>query len=494
MTQLDAAVSLHEPQRQSVMAIFFLALRTVRQVGLVQIAIALGFLLSRSPSIALLLVVIPLVGLALFGVAALRWWRYTFCIVDDELHVRRGVVALQTLSVPLDRVQSVSLEQKLIHRPFGLVQVSLETAGTDVAEFTIDAVERRVADALQRAAADHQRKPLARTDTAQFSNGQEQPPPPARPDRVILRHRPGRIAAIALTQMPLTGFAVVAPLIAVADDLGDLVPFGLPSLDDSAIGAWLVWAIPLALLAVVLVSVVLNLVRVILVDWNLTVTSTASGLRRDAGLLSTTSIASSIPRVQRIATKQGVLERLIGLHTVVLHTIGAGNFVIPGCDNNQMEEIRSLALEGSPGISSPSRTVSKQVVFKEVRNTSIVATVVVLALAAPLGWWAPLVFTIIPVVWLTVRRGARLRRWDLSHDAAANRHELLGWSKEDLLLRKVNGTRVSQTLFERKRGLATVTLKTADGSMSIGMITLIEAQAVRDRALYTAETERRSWM
>jgi len=58
----------------------------------------------------------------------------------------------------------------------------------------------------------------------------------------------------------------------------------------------------------------------------------------------------------------------------------------------------------------------------------------------------------------------------------------------------VNGTRVSQTLFERKRGLATVTLKTADGSMSIGMISLTEAQAVRDRALYTAETERRSWM
>lgn len=494
MTQPAPTVSLHEPRRQSVMAVFFLALRMVRQIGLVQLAIALGFLLSRSPSIALLLVVIPLLGLALFGVAALRWWRYTFCIIDGELRVERGVVARQTLTVPLDRVQSVSLEQKLIHRPLGLVQVSLDTAGTDVAEFTIDAVERRVADALQRAAADHQRRPASPTNTTSLTNDQAQPAPPTRPDRVVLRHTPGRVAAIALTQMPLTGFAVIAPLIAVADDLGDLIPFGVPSVDETAAGAWLIWAIPLALLAVVLVSVVLNLVRVILVDWNLTVTSTAAGLRRDAGLLSTTSIASSIPRVQRVTMKQGVLERLIGLHTVVLHTIGAGNFVIPGCNVEQAEEIRSLSLDGSPGISSPSRRVSKQVVFKEVRNTTIVASLVVLGLAVPIGWWALLVFIIVPVVWLTVRRGARLRRWDLSDDAAANRHQLVGWSKEDLLLRKVNGTRVSQTLFERKRGLATVTLKTADGSMSIGMITLTEAQAVRDRALYTAETERRSWM
>jgi len=109
MTRLAATVSLDEPQRQSFVAIFFMALSAVRQLGFVQIAIALGFLLSRLPSIAALFAVILLAGLVLLWFAALRWWRYTFCIVGDELRVRRGVVAQQTLSVPLDRVQSVSL-------------------------------------------------------------------------------------------------------------------------------------------------------------------------------------------------------------------------------------------------------------------------------------------------------------------------------------------------------------------------------------------------
>jgi hypothetical protein len=47
MTRLAATVSLDEPQRQSFMAIFFMALSAVRPLGFVQIAIALGFLLSR---------------------------------------------------------------------------------------------------------------------------------------------------------------------------------------------------------------------------------------------------------------------------------------------------------------------------------------------------------------------------------------------------------------------------------------------------------------
>ena len=362
-------VSLREPQRQSLMAIVFLALRTVRQIGIVQLVIGIGFVLAQSPSIAWLFLIVPLVGCVFLGFAALTWWRYTFRVENGELHVRRGVLAQQTLSVPLDRIQSVTLEQKILHRPFGLVQVSVETAGADTTEFTIDAVDRPVADALQRAAADHRR--VAATSTAASSDASAQaadPPPPQRPDRIVLQHPPRRIATIAITQMPLTGIAVVAPLLAVADDLADVVPFGLPTIDEPSLGVWVFWLVPLVILAALVVGLILNLIRTVLTDWNLTVTSTAEGLRRKAGLLSTTSIASSIPRIQRVVIKQGVLERIAGIHTVVLHTVGAGNFVIPGCDASQVDEIRALALDDSSGVETLDRRVSSAEVFKAVRT------------------------------------------------------------------------------------------------------------------------------
>lgn len=495
MTQTAAAiVSLHEPQRQSLMAIVFLALRIVGRIGIVQLAIGIGFMLARAPSIAWLFVVALLVGCVLLGIAGLTWWRYTFCVVNSELQVRSGVLSQQTLSVPLDRIQSVLLEQKVLHRPFDLVQVSVRTAGSDTAEFTIDALHRPVADALQRAAADHRRTSAAVVTVSDSSGQAVDPPPPQRPDRIVLQHPPRRIATIALTQMPLTGIAVVAPLLAVADDLADVVPLGLPAVDEPTIGVWLVWMIPLVILAVFVVGLILNLIRVVLTDWNLTVTSTAEGLRRNAGLLSTTSIASRIPRIQRVVIKQRLLEGMVGLHTVVLHTIGDGDFVIPGCDASQVDEIRALVLEDSDEIETLDRRVSSAEVFKAVRSTSIVSVVLVGAAFMLVGWWALLIFLSVPARGLVVRRQVRRRRWAATMDAIIDRQEYLGWSRQDLLLRKVNGVKVSQSRFERKRDLATVWLQTADGSMSIGMVGVDEARAIRDRALYIAETDRRAWM
>ena len=481
------------------MAIVFLAFRTIRQIGIVQLVVGVGFLLARASSVFYFLAIILLVGLAFLGFSSLSWWRYTFSVVEGELHVQKGVLSQETLSVPLDRVQSVSLEQKVLHRPFGLVQVSLETAGTETTEFTIDAIDRPIADALQRAAADYRRREAVASSTdgtnpTHDGHGPFDPPPPERPDRVLLRHPLQRVIMIALTQMPLTGFAVVAPLIAFADQGADLVPFDLPSLDEPSLGAWLLWAIPVASIAILVLSVILNLLRVVLVDWDLTVTSTAAGLRRNSGLLSTTSVASSVPRIQRVGISQSLLEQMAGLHTLVLHTIGSGNFVIPGCDQAQADEIRLIALEGSAGVNPLDRRVSNDEVFKAVRNTSIGAVLLTAVVFVPLGWWSTLFLLLVPITWLTTRRRVRLRRWGVNDEELSNRGEFLGWSRHDVLLRKANGVRVSQTLFERKRDLATVTVQTADGSLSIGMIGIDEARALRDRALYVAETDQHVWM
>ncbi|MFT7475252.1 MAG: putative membrane protein [Verrucomicrobiales bacterium] len=500
MTQNTTGVSLVEPQRQSLFAILFLALRLIRNIGIIQLVIAAGFVLSQSPSLLLLVVGVFVFAVISLSWATLSWWRYTFAVDNGELVVKRGLISQDTLTVPLDRVQSVSIEQKLLHRAVGLVQVSLDTAGTSTAEFTIDAIDRSVADALQRAGADYRRDSsgagtqapsLAEGDVAANDSFVLRPPEP--PERVVLRHDARRILTIALTQIPFSGLAVLAPLFAFGDNLIDRIPIDAPDVDFEG-RATLLWFVPAAILLVVVASVALNLIRVLLTDWNLTVTSTPAGLRRDAGLLSTSSIASSLPRVQRVEIRQGLLERFAGIRTATLHNIGEGNFRIPGCDVEQVGELRSLALDGGGGVSVLDRRVSSLEVFKEVRNSSITMSVIAIGLWFLVSWWSLLVLVIVPIVWLSTKRQVRLRRWGIDADAIADRRELLGWKSEEALLRKVNGVTVRRSLFERKRGLATVRVQMAGSSISIGMIPLAEAQAVRDRALYVAETDRRAFM
>ena len=492
---MTAPVELGEPNRQSPIAVIFLAVRTIRQIGFIQILIAVGFVLSRSPSLAILFVIVGAVGLVLLGVAALRWWRYTFAVVEGELRVEQGVVSHRRLSVPLERVQSVSIEQKLLHRLLGLVQVSVDTAGTQEAEFTIDAIPQPVAQAVQQVATEYRNRHVASEPTSPIAGADPaSAESPAPTGRVILRHQPRRVLEIALTQMPFTGLILVAPLIAIADDINTFIPFDLPQLEEQQGWSWLLWAVPAFIAALILASVVLNVIRVFLTDWDLTLTSTASGLRRDAGLLSRTSVASSVPRIQRFGVSQGVVESLASLHTVSFDTVGSAKLGVPGCDDTQVAELRSIALGGSAGVATLDRRVSPQQVFLTTRNASIGAVIVAGGLFVFVGWWALLTLVLIPLEWHATRRRVRLRRWGITNEAVADRHEFLGWSRQELVLHKVNGVSVRQGLFERGRDLATVNLQTASGSINIGMIPLAEANAVRDLTLYVVETDPRAWM
>ena len=182
--------SIGEPQRQSLLAIVFLALRFIRNIGIVQIVVGIGFVLTRSPSLLLVVFGVIVIGGVLLLIATLNWWRYTFYVADGELRVMRGVLSQQELTVPLDRVQSVSIEQKLLHRVVGLVQVSLDTAGTSAAEFTIDAVDQEIAASLQAAAADHAARKArdaamvaAPPPIAGLAPIHDTPPPPVDPSR-----------------------------------------------------------------------------------------------------------------------------------------------------------------------------------------------------------------------------------------------------------------------------------------------------------------------
>ena len=144
-------IDLTAPQRQSPLAIVFLGLRIFRSLGLAQLVILVLFIF-RAPLNGPLSVVPLLIILAFGGFSALAWWRYTFQLVDGEVVVTRGVVRVVRLNVPIERIQSIEIEQQLLHRLTGLVRVTIDTAGSKEAEFSIDAIARPVAEELQRRA------------------------------------------------------------------------------------------------------------------------------------------------------------------------------------------------------------------------------------------------------------------------------------------------------------------------------------------------------
>ena len=493
MVDVDRAL-LAEPARQSPVAFVFIAWRFVRRLGISAIAAAVLFVVNGGLAAGLGLLALLASG-ALLVFSALSWWRMTFCVIGDELVLTRGIASVERLVIPLERVQSVNIDQRLFHRPFGLVRASVDTAGSTEVEFEIDAIDLARAEALRRIAND------ARSAAANESGTHAAPTDAGRivaPDVILIRRSPSDLLKVGLTKFPWAGLVVFAPLIAIGGEFGALDPFldraGDLADDAVTVGSGSVLAAVLVVSGVVVAATVLGaafqVVREIVTNWDLTMSRTPSGLRRTAGLLNTTSRSSTARRVQILTTDDTTPQRRLGFTRLTLHTFGTGNLDLPGSTATEVETVRRLVVGDTPR-PPLDRRISRWSVFVAARATAAGALVVAALLWLVIGWWSLAAFALVPVNAVAEDRRWRRRRWGLHADGVGESYGLVWRHTGEVPLHKAQVVTVRQSFFERRRGLATLQISTAGGSLRVPLIELAEANAARDRVLHRAEIDRR---
>jgi uncharacterized membrane protein YdbT with pleckstrin-like domain len=178
---------------------------------------------------------------------------------------------------------------------------------------------------------------------------------------------------------------------------------------------------------------------------------------------------------------------------VHLSNAGAGDLRLIACRDEEFAATASAAGLAPGDQLALDRRVHPAEIWLRTRNTALIAVAVGVVAAVLIGWWATLVLAVVPWVWWTSRRHVRNHRWSLGAELATS-SRVISCSTEQALVRKANVVRVTQTIFERRRGLARVEVATAAGTIDVGMIPLDEAWAVRDMVVYGVETDRRAWM
>lgn len=483
---------LARPVRQSPVALVFIAWRFIRRVGLINLGAALLFTFTGGFSIGLWFVAIVLMT-AILVYSLLSWWRNTFVVVRDELVVTRGLLSVERLVIPLDRVQSVSIDQKLLHRIVGLVSASIDTAGSNETEFEIAAIDVATAEALRRVASGAR---ALRPTANEYGTGVAGTSAVAEPDLVLLHRSPLELALAGATTMPWAGLAVLAPLIAFGDEIDVLA--GLGGSAERLVERWtgdassgrMVVVVTVAIAVAAVLGTLLQTTRELVTNWDLTLHRTATGLRRTAGLVNTTSRSSTVRRVQAIVTDDTPLQRRLGITTLTLRTFGDNDIGLPGSRPDDVVRLRETVF-GSATPPSLAHSVSRWSVFLAARTVTLVAVPVTIVFWFRIGWWSTTLLAIVPLRSVVATWEWRRRRWGLGHDRIAESHGLLRRHTAEAPLVKAQVVKVTQSFFERRRGLATVRIQTADGFLSVPLIEHDDATAVRDRVLYAVETDRR---
>lgn len=407
-----------------------------------------------------------LVGVLVVVLAGvLRWLTTRYRITSERVELRSGLLFRSARSIPRDRIRSVDVTAGPVHRLFGL---SVVTVGTGERSEGVESRELAL-DAISAAEADRLRQRLLDSSDAGY---------PSIPD-VSAPSSSSVLATLDWSWLrfaPLTASSLVA-VGAVAGAFGQLVgELGAELADIGGVRDRLsvapLWLGISAFALLVLVIALLGSVLIFVESWwgFRLVREPGGTLRIRRGLLTARSVSLEERRLRGVAVVEPLLLRAgRGARTGAVATgLGSGRgTLLPPAPRDEAHRVAGVVLTEEP---SPTRTALRRHPPVALRRRLARAVLPVLAGAAVLWliavptWvvWATLGLLPVTVLlavdayrnlghaltsrYLVTRHGAGLRG-----TVALQRAGVIGWT-------------VSQSFFQRRAGLVTVTATTAAGS------------------------------
>ncbi|REE95346.1 PH domain-containing protein [Thermomonospora umbrina] len=414
-----------------------------------------------------------LLGLAfglLFHLA--KWATFTYTLHDDRLELRRALLGRSMKTIPRERVRGVDVNAPLAHRLFGLAIVQID-AGSEGGDGELRAVSRAEAERLRALlmTGDDARPAADRQGSAVLAR--------ARPRWYLFAPLSG---AYLLTPFALAG-SLLGALYNLGDELGLIDDRRLSELGDDVAG-WPRGVFVVFALVFLAAMPIASVVVFALFNWDFTLRSTGGGtaVAAERGLFTRRSVSLERRRIRGVELADNPLERAAGVVRL--------SALVTGLDDTAH---RGRLLPASPrpvASAAASRVLGDRLPGPLIRHPPAARRrrivraagppLLLAALAVPAGRsWAvslALAAALIAVplgldryrqlghatdgTRLTVRSGSLRRR-----QAVVEHRAVVAW-------------RLRRTLFQRRLGLATLTVGVGAGEGAYPALDMGESDAV----------------
>ncbi|TGB05385.1 hypothetical protein E4663_10475 [Halobacillus salinus] len=257
-----------------------------------------------------------------------RWLRFTYRMEEGELRIEYGLFIRKKRYIPIERIQSLDFSEGIFHRPFQLVKVSVETAGSgnDGAEAELTAIHKQEAEELEEMIAQYKQDPsISEGDEVTEQETAESVSTPLyemRMKEIILMAITSGGAGVVLSGVGVFFSQVMdaLPLGAIYQEIVDWIQIGVLIVAFTAI---------LVLAIAYVISIVLTLFRyanfrVMIQDDDLIITR---------GWLEKKQTTIPINRIQGLRIDENIIRQPLGYASVTI--ISAGGAIMQG-DENQL--------------------------------------------------------------------------------------------------------------------------------------------------------------
>ena len=424
-------------------------------------------------------------ALALIGYETAYVRRFTYDLGGDTLDIESGVVSRRSREIPLRRIQNVDISRNVVQRLLGIAVVSFETAGGGDTEARLRFVSFEEAKRLQSALG--RLKRAAEEDDAAGDEDADGPDPatPGAGDRPT-RRRPDvppvtELFALDRTELALVGalsidFRVPGVLFLIVSTVGSTV---VPTYLRATSGVALVLAGAAVLVGVALLSWVVGAAAAVAQYYDFRLVRSGDELQYERGLLQRYDGSIPFDKIQTLTVADNPLKRYFDYATLYIETAGyapgsggssrGSEAAVPLAERHRvLDLIEELEPVGEVTFRRPPKRARRRYL---VRYLLVVGVLTGIAYSAdllvplPVPPWSPAVLAPL-AIWFAHATWRHRGVW-LGDHHVVTRNGVLRRRTKIVPYYRIQTVIDSRTVFQRRLGLATVTVDTA-GSLSLG--------------------------
>ena len=439
-------------------------------------------------------------GVAVATTSLLSYWFFRYQIRHDSILIRQGVIKKKQLDIKFDRIQGINTQQNPVYRLLGLVTVNFDTAGSAGSEGNLPAVSRAFADSLR-----------ARIGNRRTAADEDPITANAKPAALVRLDWRDMVRIGLADRRALIIFAVLGPLMErLGDDADEVVASYIGRAADGAFQFGVasgVLIIVTAASALLLVLALISIAAALLRYHRFELWLDASTLRSSGGLLTRHEHSMDLSKIQTLRLQQGIVQRWQKRFRMSARQATASGkdrsqkiFTIPVVTAELADRLRLRFLQPEAGRLSqdPSAQGFNSVSPHFMRSRVLYLGLLPALLCIPGFWMSMGALSLLFLFWPAAVFAVAYRSWKCAGFAYDDNEivrcsGLLGYRTVGLLFRKVQRVTVTQSPYQRRKGLASLRMQMASGGVRVPYIDAAMAERLRDYILYRVESSQRAW-
>ncbi len=500
--------SLTDWQRLSLFSVIFFIGKTLISLfkqALSTFAPMLLIVLASNKKLTVILLLIAGLSLLIIGNAILQFWFFKFRREGEKILINDGIFKKNHRVINFDRVQNINILTPIYFRPFGLVILKIETAGSKGNEADLSGIPAATAATLRTEILQHQQSVSAQSSGYSATDTSEDD------SKLVVSASLKDLVAYGISSNGVFFFlAIFGPLLGLfftsfeGSTRTFIRQFIVPAfefLGDGSSGK--VGGILLLVSFVILLMFLFSILGAIYRYYGYKLSSQQTSLKRHSGLLTRFEESLKIIKVQTFVTQSNFIGRWIHRQNIILGQVASSHlgqpskrntFIIPARKQSQIPELRKLVFANAPD-EIPEHAIDRRYVLKTWLIWFVFPMMLVAAnYLTQQSYQAAGIAVLFSLAMLPLV----IRRWHMyrfghAQNYGAFQSGLFGFKRTLFPLYKVQRTEIRQSPLQRRRNLVTLRISLAAGEVVIPYISMQQANQYLESIQNAIKTNRAPW-